>query len=118
VHVDADPAQTVTQRHTQLAEALKRSDLPTREKNEPIAELVPKRNIETWIYALDSASRAGLGEPLGEEKEYRKLKGHESDCASAAEAFAEHAQQHTAPPTERMVPSLRDGFGEFERVVR
>jgi hypothetical protein len=118
VHVDADPAQTVPRRHAQLAETLKKSDLPPRGKDEPIAELVPKRNIETWIYSLDSSLLSGLGEAPDENTEYRKLRGHESDCASAAEAFAEHARQHPSPSTAGLVPSLRDGLREFGRLPK
>ena len=47
VHIDADPTHTVAERHAQLAAALKDAGVELRGTNEPIAELVPKRNIET-----------------------------------------------------------------------
>ena len=45
-----------------------------------------------------------------------KLKGKESNCATAAQAFAQHAKQRTEPPTAAAVPSLLDGLDEFRRL--
>jgi hypothetical protein len=115
VHIDADPTHTVAERHAQLAAALRDADVELRGADEPIAELVPKRNIETWIYALDESLEPRPKGLLSEADEYPKLK-YESECAGAARAFADHARNHTEPPTVDAVPSLRDGFEEFRRL--
>jgi hypothetical protein len=115
VHIDADPSHTVAQRHAQLADALKRSTLAPRSQAESVAELVPKRNIETWIYVLDASLPSHPGEHLDEVAEYPKLR-YQSDCAVAADAFAEHTRRRTTPPTASSVPSLLDGLNEFRRL--
>jgi hypothetical protein len=115
VHIDADPTHTVAERHAQLAAALKTAGGERRDTNEPIAELVPKRNIETWIYALDEAIEPRPEAALNEADEYPKLK-YERACATAANAFADHVRDHTTPPTIDAVPSLRDGFEELGRL--
>jgi hypothetical protein len=117
VHVDADPSHTVDQRHKQFAKELKCAGVRDRQQDEAIAELVPKRNIETWIYALDASLPSHPGAPLGEVKEYPKLR-FQSDCAIAAEAFAKHARLSTNPPAVASLPSLRDGLSEFHRLPR
>lgn len=114
-HIDADPTHTVAERHAQLAAALKASGEAPRGEKEPIAELVPKRNIETWIYALDTSRPVPEGRPLDEVEAYPKLP-FESECAGAAEAFADHARLSTVPQRAGSVPSLRDGITEFRRL--
>lgn len=115
VHIDADPTHTVLQRHAQLAATLAATVLMPRGPTERIAELVPKRNIETWIYALEARVVTGQEAQLDETTKYRKL-GNQSDCAAAAEAFADHAKARTAPATASNVPSLLDGLAEFRRL--
>lgn len=115
VHVDADPTHTVAQRHAQLAVTLLAAGEPARGPLEPIAELVPKRNIETWIHALDPSLSPAVRRPLGEEVAYPKLE-RESECAAAAEAFADHARLRTSPAAADAVPSLVDGLSEFRRL--
>lgn len=114
VHIDADD-HTVAQRHQQLAARLQAAGQPARGNDEPICELVPRRNIETWIYALDDELMAKLAAPLDELTAYPKLE-YESGCADAARAFAEHAKHGTTPPAAAQVPSLRDGLAEFQRL--
>jgi hypothetical protein len=69
--LDADTF-AVSQRHRQLDRALEDAGLPRRQHDEKIALLVPKRNIETWIYYL-------RGEQVDEDSLYRKL-DKPSDC--------------------------------------
>jgi hypothetical protein len=114
VHLDADD-RSVAERHSWLADSLKKAGGSPREKAEPIIELVPKRNIETWIYALDPKLPAG---PLTEEEPLPKFKDAESKCVPAAAAFAGHAQNHTVPARAEAVPSLLDGLVEFRRLPR
>lgn len=111
----ADPTHTVAQRHRQLAEALRGAGESAREPAEPIAELVPKRNIETWIHALDGPLSRDLARPLDEETAYPKLE-RESECAGAAQVFADHARAGSVPGVADAVPSLRDGHAELRRL--
>jgi len=110
-HLDADD-KTVAERHAELAKSLQKAGEHPREDGEPIIELVPKRNIETWLYALDASLSGG---PLDEETKYSKFKDSESRCAKAAEAFADHARKNTEPSNAKSVPSLLDGLAEFKR---
>lgn len=110
-HLDADD-KTVAERHAELAKSLQKAGAHPREDGEPIIELVPKRNIETWLYALDASLSGG---PLDEETKYSKFKDSESRCAKAAEAFADHARKNTEPSNAKSVPSLLDGLAEFKR---
>ena len=116
VHIDADPKLTVAERHAELAEQLRAAHEKPRQPAEPIAELVPKRNIETWIHALDETLSAGLDRPLDEERAYPKL-DYPSDGAAAAESFARHARKNTAPEVARTIPSLADGLAELRRAL-
>jgi hypothetical protein len=116
VHIDADPTHTVAERHAELATSLSGAGKSPRGPREPIAELVPKRNIETWIYALDPSLAADLPKPLDEVEAFPKLVDRESRCAVAAEAFADHARRRTEPAAAATVPSLLDGLAEFRRL--
>jgi hypothetical protein len=116
VHVDADPLETVADRHDQLAAKLDEAGQPRRRPGEAIAELIPKRNIETWIYALDPDLAAELRQPLDEENECPKLRRNESACSRAAAAFAIHSRNGSMPPIVESIPSLADGLGEFRRL--
>lgn len=77
--------------------------------------MVPRRNIETWIYALDDALAQTIETPLDEHVTYPKL-DYSSDCTDAARTFADHARHRTDPPRAAQVPSLRDGIVEFQRL--
>lgn len=114
VHIDADD-RSVADRHRQLADSLGAAGADARGADEPIAELVPRRNIETWIYALDDDLTSRLDRPLDETTAYPKLE-YESACAPAAETFAEHAREHSEPGHAGAVPSLLDGLDEFRRL--
>ncbi len=116
VHLDADPGHSATERHDQLAAKLAEAGQPRRGPDEAIAELVPKRNIETWIHALDPELAAKSKRPLDEDNEFPKFQGRESVCAPAAEAFAIHARNGSMPPIVESIPSLADGLGEFRRL--
>jgi hypothetical protein len=116
VHLDADE-NTVRARHDSLAKSLTEAGQDERKDGERIAELVPKRNIETWIYALDDRFRSGLGAEIGEARSYAKL-GKPGGCASAACTFSTHASKGTRPDVSQNVPSILDGLKEFGRLIQ
>jgi hypothetical protein len=99
--IDADE-NAVRFRYRQLNAELDANDLESRKSDEQICLLVPKRNIETWIYAL-------LGEEVNEQDAYRKLK-KESECQPAVEQLVEYLR-HGIP--DDLIPSLRRGCQEL-----
>ena len=60
--IDADVGST-EDRLRQLERALRDADQPQRSPTEPILNLVPKRNVETWILCLNST-------PVNEADDY------------------------------------------------
>lgn len=108
VHIDADPKSTVIGRHLELAAALNAAALPPRGANEPVVELVAKRNIETWLHCL-------AGTTVNEQDAYPKFAGREGACGIQAALFATHTRAQTSPlPT---TPSLQDGLLEMRRLL-
>jgi len=82
VDADTDPVQN---RHRELDNDLEGDDQAPRQNEEEICILVPKRNIETWIYAL--IGREGITE----EEVYPHLE-NEGDCQPAVEQLVEYLQ--------------------------
>jgi 4-hydroxyphenylpyruvate dioxygenase-like putative hemolysin len=109
VHVDADPQNTVADRHTQLGAALQQAGQLPRGATEHISHIVPKRNIETWIYFYLN------GPPVDEATEYAKYPGNESACWPAAEKFSDDAVQNVMPLGAPA--SLVQGLQEFKRAL-
>jgi hypothetical protein len=99
--IDADENQ-VQYRFRQLNEELAAEDLDERENGEEICILVPKRNIETWIYAL-------FGEAVNEGETYPKLE-KESNCQPAVEKLVEYLQDRRP---DDLIPSLKRGCREL-----
>lgn len=70
-------------------------DVPRREPDEPVAYLVPTRNIETWIVYLG-------GEDVDEKTVYPKLE-RERECADAVKALEQMcgtpSLRRPAPPS-------------------
>ena len=112
VHIDVDnttaSGRSVANRVRELAAACEKASVPPRTDDDPVALLVCRRNIETWIHALD-------GELVNEHDEYVKLTGHESEAKPAAKKFADHARDRTHP--DPSVPSLLTGLREFQGVI-
>jgi hypothetical protein len=82
-------------------------------KNERIARLVPRRNIETWIKALNS-------EQVNETDNY-KYKKHDDEwdaiIPSAAVTFFAYTRQNAQVP-ENLIASLLHGVNEMSRVLQ
>jgi len=100
VDADTDPVQN---RHRELDHALEGDDQAPRQNEEEICILVPKRNIETWIYAL--IGREGITE----EEVYPHLE-NEGDCQPAVEQLVEYLQGGWP---EDLLPSLQRGCREL-----
>ena len=101
VAIDAD-TRSVQDRHHELQQQLDGTDQPPRTPEELICLLIPKRNIETWIYALE-------GRDVNEHDVYPKL-DRERNCQPAVEALARHVGSTC---TELDLPSLRQGCHEL-----
>ena len=100
--IDADE-NSVRFRYRQLNEELDTNDLEHRRRDEQICLLVPKRNIETWIYAL-------FDEEVNEQDVYPKLE-KESECQPAVEQLVKYLR-HGCP--NDLLPSLERGCSELD----
>lgn len=101
VCIDAD-AYTVDERYRHLREALLADGVADRTLQEKATLLVPKRNIETWIYALRD-------QEVDEETSYPKL-SRQRDCQPAANQLAAIVRNQAPEPS---LPSLREGVSEL-----
>lgn len=93
--IDAD-TKTVETRIAEIRNVCQEQGVSFREEDEAIAVVVPKRNIETWIYYLDGA------EAVDEKTRYSKLP-REKDCRRAVEKLADLCKgpglKKNAPPS-------------------
>jgi hypothetical protein len=101
VIVDADVCSS-EERLRQFAESLEQAQHDRRGESERIALLVPKRNIETWVFHL-------LGNDVNEDDNYERRVAS-SDIANAVVAFAEACPAKVA---EIRVPSLKRACNEL-----
>jgi hypothetical protein len=116
--VDADTG-TVAQRIGEMNRGLTQAQEPRvramRVQDETIARLVPRRNIETWILALNSTT-------VNETKNYKKTikKTNEKWSAlipTAAETFYILTKTNAELP-EGLIESLHHGVDEMRRVFQ
>lgn len=112
VHVDVDnttPAgRTVDDRLSELREACTDSSVRPPAPSEPVAHLIPRRSIETWIRFFLQ------GPPIDEHTDYGHLP-RPSDASPAATKFGEHAARGTVPAGAP--PSLVTGLVELRKVL-
>lgn len=115
VMVDAD-LLAVEERYQQLAVALE-AHSPGRPRcpEEPIALLVPKRTVETWIYYLLEKDQGTETVVVDETRRYPKYE-RESDCHPATELLHSLITQGTVPPAD-CPASLKLGFDELSRIL-
>ena len=106
VLIDADK-KTVEERLQQLNDALIQNSQPIRQPNEAIAVFVPKRNIETWIYYLQSGN-------VDEETAYTKFQ-KQSDCKPYVEQLVNDCYQGNLD--DNAPPSLNAACGELQRIL-
>lgn len=112
VHVDVDNStpegRTVEDRRRELVKACRTRAVDPPNLEEPVAHLIPRRNIETWIRFLLT------GEPVKEHIDYGHLP-RESKAQPAAARFANHARAATEPVNAP--PSLLTALPEFRKVL-
>jgi hypothetical protein len=106
-HTDKNP-RSVADRLRELAKLCTEQSIDSPSAQEPVAHLLPRRNIETWIEFFLK------GPPVDESVAYPHLT-MPADAEPAARAFAQHAQAKTTPPAAP--PSLITGLTEFRKVI-
>jgi hypothetical protein len=108
VMIDADTGST-EDRRLQLERALRDADEPARNPAEPILNLIPKRNVETWILCLNS-------DLVSEITDYRHDPGIDAQSIKrAAKVLFSWTRPNCAVP-EACVPSLQSCLVEFRRI--
>jgi hypothetical protein len=116
VFVDAD-TRPIEHRLGQLKMGLERAHEPrTREmcvEDESIARLIPRRNIETWILALNNVS---VNE-TDDLKNTRSRDVWQALIPMASVTFYELTRLNAKWP-ESLIASLRHGIGEMRRVFQ
>lgn len=106
VLTDAD-TRSVAATLDHLAEAVANQNLAPRCASDAVAILIPRRNIETWLTALEGA-------PVDETTAYPKRSGRESQCQSAVDRFI----ALLAAATDAVQPpSLAQGLRELQPLV-
>jgi hypothetical protein len=113
VLIDAD-AKTVQERLDALDQALVNAgQIPIDRKVDPIARLIPKRNVETWIFFL---SLEGIAVPLVDEvQDYKHNKKTEqwSALIPAAATTLYAWTKSSAKLPVNLIDSLRQGIDEI-----
>lgn len=108
VMIDAD-ARSVQDRWNQLDQALRDNDEAVVGRNERIARLVPKRNVETWILCLNE-------QDVNESADYSEAKRNWNKLIpQAGETLSQWTQSKNVPPSH-CVSSLRIGVRELKRL--
>jgi hypothetical protein len=105
--IDADVGD-VGRRIRQLDESLTAEGLSQRTAGERIVHLIPKRNIETWIFNLNSR-------PVDEETDFSRAAGVDEMITSAARTLFEWTRLNAIIPPH-CVPSLRLAIEELKRL--
>ncbi len=103
VMIDGDPAAGPTERSEQLDASCRQFDIPPRRPGEPVALLVPKRNIETWLAYLD-------GTTVNETDNYPRL-DRPSDCRTHVRTLADMcSRRRLRQPAPPSLVAACDGF--------
>jgi hypothetical protein len=106
--IDADTGPTGDRRQ-QLEHALRDAREQPRGPSEAILNLIPKRNVETWVLCLNFES-------VDEETNYRRDPRVDAQTiAKASEALYSWTRPNSEPPAS-CVPSLQECLPEFGRL--
>ncbi|MBF0497669.1 MAG: hypothetical protein HQK58_14015 [Deltaproteobacteria bacterium] len=104
--IDAD-VSSVHDRITEFEDECNSKGIPFRERDEAVAIVVPKRNIETWIHYLN-------GEEVNEEYNYPKL-DKERNCQPAVNHLVELCKSTGIEPDAP--PSLAAACTEYRIIT-
>jgi len=109
VVIDAD-AYTLVARLAQLDQELGKVGIPALRPDEPVARLVPKRNVETWILCLS--------EQLVEEAtDYKETRDDWNDLIPGASQTLAQWTRPNADLPGHCIDSLHRGIGELRRLT-
>ena len=106
--IDADTEST-EHRRRQLDRALGDADRQQRTPEEPILNLIPKRNVETWILCLNLYD-------ADETTDYRHDNRIVAETIKQAAAKLFDWTRANAALPQACVPSLRECLPEFRRI--
>ncbi len=99
--------KTVAERDAELEAALTKAGEVGRQRAEAVACLIPKRNIETWIYCL-------LGDHVDEITDYKSRGDVQDKLKAAAQSFFDWSRPNYSVP-QHCVESLKRGLAEIQR---
>ncbi len=112
VVIDADN-RTVQKRFSELDDALRSEKIaPLRAKNERIARVVPRRNVETWLLFLSERSDT----QVEEKTDYKQTRKDWDDLNKPSAEKLYRWTRPNAQPPNGCIPSLRVGVGELKRL--
>jgi hypothetical protein len=106
--IDADSG-SVEDRRRQIERALRDAEEPARGQLEPILNLIPKRNVETWVLCLSSLI-------VDEQQDYRHDARVTADSIKQAASTLFSWTRPNADIPDNCVPSLRYCLPEFDRI--
>jgi hypothetical protein len=109
IDADSDRADALRRRRQQLERALQDADEAPRGASEPILNLIPKLNVETWILALTDLD-------VDEGQDYRHDPRVDAPRIKQAAATLHTWTRRNAVLPDLCTPSLRDCLPEFRRV--
>jgi hypothetical protein len=106
--IDAD-TNSVLQRLNQLDQELQAVGKASVSKSERIAQLVPKRNIETWILCLN-------GTIVDEDSDYKTANKPWNELIRSAAITLSDATQPNSVTPAHYIDSLRRGISELRHL--
>ena len=106
--IDADSG-SVEDRRRQIERALRDAEEPARVLSEPILNLIPRRNVETWILCLNSFF-------VDEQPDYRHDPRVSARSIKQAASTLFSWTRPNAEIPDTCVTSLRDCLPEFDRI--
>ena len=108
VMTDADTL-SVDERITQSGEALREAEVEPVGANEAIAQLIPKRNVETWILCLH-------GENVEELRDYKGTRDDWNELISEASATLHQWTRPKAAAPGHCIDSLARAITQLRRL--
>jgi len=109
VMIDAD-THTVHARLAQLGQALAESGTQPIGNNEQVVQLVPKRNVETWILCLNEQATDEATDYKGTRDDWNEL------IPRASETLFQWTRTNAVLPNH-CIDSLRRGMSELNRLT-